>query len=648
MNASAPAPIQDGSARLDRARRTLAALQGARGEVAARLDELTSQVAVAKGRIALKGRIDSFLEDLQAEAHQRNVGSFEKLLTLLVRDVLPGSAEIGLELSTERGLPALDIFAKRSDGTREDVFEDQGGSVTNVVSAGLRIIAAVKSGGRRFLVLDEPDCWIKPDRVADFYRVFRQAAEQVGIQCLVISHHNHALLGEGIEIARLESDGETSSIASSEATRRLWTDDLPGLRAIRMTHLQLHRSSELLLSPGVTALIGPNNRGKSSVVRALVAALYGDARESLVRHGEASCTVEIDVEGGRRLTYVRSRRKNPVNMWTLTEADGSVVEEDNVRYETGGRAVPDWVAEKLGVAPVDGLRIHLSNQKTPVFLLGDPPAKRASVLSVGQETSHLRQMIAIQRERTVRDQQTVRDGEREVFALSERLAALAALEGIEAEIEAAGTALEDLRTGLAAAAELERTLAAAETLSAAVEADRRKLAALAALPGDADRDALREALRASAEDAAAVADIAETSRLVAAARTRAAALARLADPPALAPADEAAALILTISTARAAAGALGARLAALARLPEAAPALRSSEDIAAVGKEIVATAAAIEASRGVVAGLDAEIAEVEAETAALLETMDNLCPTCGQPVSDVGAFLRDAHPREAA
>lgn len=641
--------VQTESLRLDKARQTVAALRGAREEIAARLEETTRQVAVAKGRIALKGRIDAFLEELQAEAHKRNVGSFERLLTLLAQDVLPGSSPIGLELSTERGLPSLDIFARHASGVTEDIFLDKGGAMTNVVSVGLRVIASVKSGGRRLLVLDEPDCWIKPGaNVSDFYRVLRQVADQVGVQCLVISHHSHAQFGEGIELARLENDdGITSTIVSSDGVDRLWTDDTPGFRAIRLTNFQQHASSELRLSPRVTALIGPNDRGKSSLVRALAAALYGDGRESLIRHGESSCTVEIDIENGRRLTYTRHRRRNPLNMWTLTEADGSTVEEDGVRYETGGRNVPDWIGGKLGVAPVDDLRIHVSNQKTPIFLLDQPPAKRASVLSVGQETSHLKEMIVIQRERVLRDQQTIRDGEREVTSLSERLSSLGATECVAPLIEKAAEILERIHARADGAIAVETAVAAIERMQAAIEADRRRLAVLDVLPSSADRDALLHSLARSVQAETAAEAIATLSHSLDMARARSDILGRLPDPPQLASGDAPAALVEAIEAGRSQRDVLTASLDVLRTLPDSPPALRGSEDVTAVGKEISQGRTAAEAFRLKLTELDTEIAAVEGEMAVMLDSMGNLCPTCGQPVT-VEAFLRDAHHKEVA
>lgn len=635
--------------RLDKARQTLAALRGARDEMATRIETLTTQVAIAKGRTALKGQIDSFLEELQADAHRRNVGSFERLLTLLVQDVLPGSHPIGLELSTERGLPALEIFAKHPDGLREDIYRDKGGSITNVVSTGLRIIAAVKSGGRRLLVLDEPDCWIKPgSNVTDFYRVVRQAAEQVGVQCLVISHHPHSLFGEGINIAQLEPiDAETSTIHCNGAAAQAWTDETPGFRAIRLSNFQRHKASELLLTPGVTALIGPNDRGKSSLVRAMAAALYGDGYDSLIRHGEASCAVEIDIEDGRRLTYTRHRRRNPVNMWTLMEPDGAIVEENDVRYETGGRTAPDWVASKIGVAPVDDLRIHVSNQKSPIFLLSEAPQRRASVLSVGQETSHLKEMIGIQRERTLRDQQTVRDGERDITSLRQRLANLEAADAIAPEIESAAASLEAVRAGIARSAELDNAILAIESAATLLQTDRERLSVMAALPSDGQRDSLLDAVRASSECAEALADIAGLDEELTAARRRLEALQDLPETPVLRAGDEPAALADAIHEAGARRDLLASTLAVLNALPDDPPLLRSSDEVTAIGKEISTAQTAIQSSRAQLVVVEHDLAEAEAEMTSLLETMDNLCPTCGQQVT-AADFLRGAHSTEAA
>jgi predicted ATPase len=43
---------------------------------------------------------------------------------------------------------------------------------------------------RRFLVLDEQDCWLRPDLVPHFMAIFHTIAHKLNFQVLVISHHD--------------------------------------------------------------------------------------------------------------------------------------------------------------------------------------------------------------------------------------------------------------------------------------------------------------------------------------------------------------------------------------------------------------------------------------------------------------------------
>jgi ABC-type branched-subunit amino acid transport system ATPase component len=67
----------------------------------------------------------------------------------------------------------------------------QGGSVANVLSVGLRMFALAQrqSSHRQLLVLDEPDCWLQPELVPRLVKIIKLAGERLGIQVLLISHH---------------------------------------------------------------------------------------------------------------------------------------------------------------------------------------------------------------------------------------------------------------------------------------------------------------------------------------------------------------------------------------------------------------------------------------------------------------------------
>ncbi len=46
---------------------------------------------------------------------------------------------------------------------------------------------------RRFLVLDEQDCWLRPDLVPKLVKIVHDAGKALGFQVLMISHHDIAL-----------------------------------------------------------------------------------------------------------------------------------------------------------------------------------------------------------------------------------------------------------------------------------------------------------------------------------------------------------------------------------------------------------------------------------------------------------------------
>ena len=49
-----------------------------------------------------------------------------------------------------------------------------------------------KKRHQRFLVLDEQDCWIRPDLVPKLVKIVHEAGKALGFQTLMISHHEVA------------------------------------------------------------------------------------------------------------------------------------------------------------------------------------------------------------------------------------------------------------------------------------------------------------------------------------------------------------------------------------------------------------------------------------------------------------------------
>lgn len=64
---------------------------------------------------------------------------------------------------------------------------------------GLRLIALSQlpeKEHRRFLILDEQDCWLRPDLVPHLMRIIHTIAQRLQFQILVISHHDINLFRE--------------------------------------------------------------------------------------------------------------------------------------------------------------------------------------------------------------------------------------------------------------------------------------------------------------------------------------------------------------------------------------------------------------------------------------------------------------------
>lgn len=102
---------------------------------------------------------------------------------------------------------------------------------------------------------------------------------------------------------------------------------------VRVENFQSIASAELLLD-GLTVLVGPSDRGKSAVVRALQGALFNAPGEYFVRAGATFAVVCVEWstgldmhhhEGGHRITWAKGGGKN------LFEIDGTTYSKVGVK-----------------------------------------------------------------------------------------------------------------------------------------------------------------------------------------------------------------------------------------------------------------------------------------------------------------------------
>ena len=176
------------------ARELLIRLQERRGGSLRRRDRLQAELAEAETGIALAPAVAEALDALQGELFRSLTAALERNLTIALQEVLEQPIVFKARPLIRRNQLEIDFHIERAGGP-EDIMRGQGGSVANILSVGLRIFALTTldpAAHRRFLLLDEQDCWLRPDLVPRLVKIVHDAGRALGFQVILISHHDAA------------------------------------------------------------------------------------------------------------------------------------------------------------------------------------------------------------------------------------------------------------------------------------------------------------------------------------------------------------------------------------------------------------------------------------------------------------------------
>jgi len=163
-----------------------------RGQAQDQLDGCQADLKRVQDYLAISGRVTKALETLNEQLFKELLEVVEEKLTIALQEVLDQPISLHAEVEFKRGSSGVEFWVERN-GNKEDVYRGQGGSVANVLSIGLRMFALTtldESKHRRFLVLDEQDCWLRPDLVPKLVKIIRDAGRALGFQVLMVSHHD--------------------------------------------------------------------------------------------------------------------------------------------------------------------------------------------------------------------------------------------------------------------------------------------------------------------------------------------------------------------------------------------------------------------------------------------------------------------------
>jgi hypothetical protein len=636
-----------------------AQLNGIRAAQETRKAELLESVAAAKARQGLGDEVKRVFEALQTKAHERSVGTFDRLLTAILQDVMPEEGSIRLLPKYRDNTTWLDV-ALEKNGHLEDILDGNGGAVTNVVSAGLRFAALTRTKNRGLMVLDEPDCWIKPERIPAFIRVLAQVAESAKVQTFFVSHFDKPESFAGlVNVVRLVrgADGNPSVDVDSIVKHHWESDDVPGIRAIELINFRAHVHTTIPCFPGATALVGDNNLGKSTAITSsLKAVAYGESDDSMVRHGCDEARVILHLEQGMRVEWIRSTKRSPSVMYRLFKGTEMLHEGRPKSRNTA----PDWVTEVLRITKPDELDIQIGNQKSPVFLLNETASRRAQILSLGRESGHHKTLMRMYEGIRTTDGETVKRGELELTRLVFNLDRMTPVPSLVERLDGLSAVANELADYLAKRERIAALLSRLEESTANLAAAEAEIVILAAVPelpvlaDTATPKALADALERSQflVDALKVPDMPELPALADTAKAKAlldaivrgtaiveqVQLPELPELPVLADTAAIAALGVRLT------GSI-AKLAAMDALPDM-PALPTLADISGLHRAIES----ISATEGRVAAAAVELTTAVADETKARDEFESLkhalgvCPLCDSHLtSDGTAHVHHAH-----
>jgi DNA repair ATPase RecN len=385
------------------------------------------------------------LNEVSKAVQSQGIQLYTELLTALVVDVMDDKDQtIELDSYISRNMAQLDVVSVKG-GKKQNIVNARGGSISNLVATGMRFIELVQSSNRRVLLLDEPDCWIQTSIVPRYISVIGALCEQIGVQCVFISHHTIDEIPTNCHYVELTKDHRGvvqasskknieshKSVSNLQKINQKQFEDLNshfgtevGIKSINLFNVMSHTDTTIELHPGLTWLRGENDLGKSCINRALDAMLQNKGYDELIRDDEDIAKVTVVVEEGYKISWSYSRKNSIKSVYTLFNEDGEVEQT----CESGKGVVPDFVQHYLAVTAKDGKILNITTQTDPLHLLHPniSSAKRAEMINLGCSSQKVHKMIAKHKELIAESKRSLKDNKSNLVNIDRSISKLQAV-----------------------------------------------------------------------------------------------------------------------------------------------------------------------------------------------------------------------------
>jgi len=150
------------------------------------------------------------------------------------------------------------------------------------------------------------------------------------------------------------------------------------LKCIELIDFQGHEHSKFLLDSNFTCIIGDNNQGKSSVIRALQFVYFDLWDKEFVRHGAEAAKVIVERDDGVSITRIKGETVNDV----IVKNRDKVI----AKYSNFGKGLPEELKENFYIKPVKldvkkEENINIASQFDQPFLLFESGPTKLKILN---------------------------------------------------------------------------------------------------------------------------------------------------------------------------------------------------------------------------------------------------------------------------
>ena len=351
--------------------------------------------------------LQEHLNHFQFLLQERTIGFFGDLVSTATQDILEKDDRIVFDLKMERQMPSLNIFAQ--SGALEEITS---GGMINVIATALRSLVlwrvthtekhshqgAVKH--RKFLFLDEPDCWIYEKAIPNYARFLYELSEHFGIQIVMVSHKNIEYFkpyARVYDIQKPAGNAEVNIISDIPYDAQKHQDYIS---SIYLRNIKSFRNTLIELHPQMTVISGQSHVGKSVIIEAFKAMIHNESADTLIRHGENQALVQLEIlEADKkyalcweRVRQTDSRFPQKVRYTKMIDNQGKW-EKLNEEYES--KQTPDFARQLLKMDLIGDVEVHLGFQSDMDFLFDKRASgtQRAKLLSLGKETDMVYQAM---------------------------------------------------------------------------------------------------------------------------------------------------------------------------------------------------------------------------------------------------------------